>query len=272
MSGDAVGSSRGLMRIWNTFRGALAEEETRSREATAALPAGGVDGRALAVLFGTAILLTVQEYYSKRGFYLSHVMPKGANGSSPDQQMKQLLYWATICVATYLVIPSIIVKAFFKQRLSEYGLTWRGFWGHAWIYAIMFAGMVPIVWWASTQPSFLQTYPFYRASLADPSGYWLWAAAYGAQFFALEFFFRGFMVHGLKRRFGAYGIVIMAIPYCMIHYGKPIPETLGAVIAGVALGWLSLRSGSIMLGVLIHVSVALTMDLMSLWRQAALPF
>ena len=42
----------------------------------------------------------------------------------------------------------------------------------------------------------------------------------------LEFFFRGFILHGTKQRFGFYAIFVMIIPYCMIHFGKPIVETI----------------------------------------------
>ncbi|MBE7525992.1 CPBP family intramembrane metalloprotease [candidate division WWE3 bacterium] len=63
---------------------------------------------------------------------------------------------------------------------------------------------------------------------------------------------------------------VMVIPYCMIHFGKPMPETFAAIIAGVVLGFLSLKSKSIWLGVMIHCSVALTMDLCALYRKGLL--
>ena len=56
----------------------------------------------------------------------------------------------------------------------------------------------------------------------------------------------------------------MIVPYCMIHYGKPLPETLGAIGAGLMLGTLAMRTRSIWGGVLIHVGVATTMDVLAL--------
>jgi membrane protease YdiL (CAAX protease family) len=87
------------------------------------------------------------------------------------------------------------------------------------------------------------------------------------QFFCLEFFFRGFVVHGLKKRFGYYAVFMMTIPYCMIHFGKPMPETIAAIIAGVILGTLSLKSRTIWMGVIIHYSVAIAMDFSALWQK-----
>ncbi len=58
----------------------------------------------------------------------------------------------------------------------------------------------------------------------------------------------------------------MTIPYCMIHFGKPMPEALGAIGAGVVLGLLSLKTRSIWLGAAIHIGVAWTMDALAIWH------
>ena len=124
--------------------------------------------------------------------------------------------------------------------------------------------MLPAVIIASHTPSFRHTYPFYR--LANRSGFdlWAWEALYAAQFVSLEFFFRGFILQGLRRALGSNAIFVMIVPYCMIHYGKPLPETLGAIGAGLILGTLAMRTKSIWGGVLIHIGVAMTMDVLAL--------
>jgi membrane protease YdiL (CAAX protease family) len=50
----------------------------------------------------------------------------------------------------------------------------------------------------------------------------------------------------------------------MIHYGKPMAETYGAIIAGVVLGTLAMRTRSIWGGVLVHCAVAISMDVLAL--------
>jgi membrane protease YdiL (CAAX protease family) len=52
----------------------------------------------------------------------------------------------------------------------------------------------------------------------------------------------------------------------MVHFGKPLPEVLGAVVAGLVLGAMALRTRSIWGGVAVHLGVAWTMDLLALWR------
>jgi len=57
----------------------------------------------------------------------------------------------------------------------------------------------------------------------------------------------------------------------MIHYGKPVLETLGAIVAGTVLGTLALRTRSIWSGFLIHVTVAVSMDIAALLMGPGLP-
>jgi membrane protease YdiL (CAAX protease family) len=61
------------------------------------------------------------------------------------------------------------------------------------------------------------------------------------------------------------------VPYCMIHFGKPYLEANGAIIAGIVLGSLSMRTKSIYAGFLVHVTVALAMDVVALSHRNALP-
>jgi len=56
----------------------------------------------------------------------------------------------------------------------------------------------------------------------------------------------------------------------MIHFDKPMMETIAAIIAGIILGIMSLRSKSIWMGVFMHCCVALTMDLCALYRKGML--
>lgn len=129
--------------------------------------------------------------------------------------------------------------------------------------------MLNLVWIVSYTDSFQNTYPFYRIDYnhASIKHLFIWEGFYFLQFDGLEFFFRGYMVHALKKQFSLYSIFIMMIPYCMIHFGKPLPETVGAIFAGIILGILSMKSNSIWLGVLLHFSVAIAMDCFSLMHN-----
>jgi uncharacterized protein len=189
-----------------------------------------------------------------------------------NTRLYALLFWASSCVLLYFVIPALVVKLVFRQSLKDYGLGLSGAWKHIMVYVILFFIVVPAVIAVSFSERFQEQYPFYKSYIDGqlPPGFVIWELAYAMQFFALEFFFRGFLLHGLKHRMGFYAVFAMIIPYCMIHFGKPFPETLAAIIAGFVLGVLSLRTKTIWLGFLIHVSVAWSMDLTALIQTGVL--
>jgi membrane protease YdiL (CAAX protease family) len=244
-----------------------------------------VDRKVIVVLLTTAVTLTLQEYIFRSGTLAGAVgvlEQVGAAGlghwidrqttSPQDRQLAELIYWAAGTVVNYVVIPSLVVKLLLRERLAGFGLRVRGILGSSWIYVAMFAGMIgPLVYFSQTS-AFQAKYPFYRPLPGEPfwPRFWTWELFYAAQFFALEFFFRGFMLHGLRHRFGFYAIFVMTVPYCMIHYGKPMPETFGAIGAGIILGFMSLKTRSIWFGAGLHVAVALSMDFLALWHKGML--
>jgi membrane protease YdiL (CAAX protease family) len=190
---------------------------------------------------------------------------------SPNARILQLSQWVAFIVIGYLVIPMLIIKFYFKENISAFGFAGKIRRKDFKIYGLMLLVMIPIVIAMSYTNAFQHKYPFYHDSKALPDAHlFIWEAEYMLQFFALEFFFRGFFLHGIKQRFGFYSIFVMMIPYCMIHFGKPFPETISAIVAGLVLGILSLKSNNIWLGFLIHCSVAITMDICSIWQQGLL--
>lgn len=182
----------------------------------------------------------------------------------------QLLYWSSATFIGYMVLPALYARFIMRERLADMGLGLRGALKYWWIYVGLFGLVLPAVLVVSFTESFQQTYPFYEYAGRSAGDLIAWELIYALQFLSLEFFFRGVLIHATKHRLGVYSILLSLIPYCMIHFGKPLPETLGAVFAGVALGLLSLYTRSIWLGVAIHISVAVAMDILSLVAQGKL--
>ena len=75
------------------------------------------------------------------------------------------------------------------------------------------------------------------------------------------------MLFGAVRVLGLGAIPAMVVPYMMIHFPKPELECFGSIIAGFALGAIALRTRAIFAGMLIHITVAWTMDAMALWHE-----
>ena len=184
-------------------------------------------------------------------------------------QLEHLIFWASQSFFFYLIIPTLIIKILFKQHWADYGFKLKGGLKNWPLYLALFVFILPLIYFFSTTPNFQSHYPFYRLYPHEPwyPNLLIWESFYFIQFVGLEFFFRGFMVHGLKEKMGIHSVLVMTIPYCMIHFQKPLPECLGSIIAGLILGTLSYRNNSVILGIVIHYAVALSMDLCALWQR-----
>jgi len=222
---------------------------------------GRTDWKVMIILVTAAASLTVQEYLGQRGAYDDWFpLVRGDRYGT----LKGYAWWTAWRVIGYVAIPVAVIAALPGERVRDYHLSLRGFTRHLWIYVAMFALILPAVVIASRTDAFRHTYPFYRLATRSSFDLWTWELMYALQFLSLEFFFRGFLLHGLRRALGANAIFVMVVPYCMIHFGKPMAETFGAIGAGLILGTLAMRTRSIWGGVLIHVGVAWTMDLLAL--------
>jgi membrane protease YdiL (CAAX protease family) len=222
--------------------------------------AGRTSLRVLIVLLTIAASLTLQEYLGGHDTY-ERLFPRDGG---IYWELYGFAWWSGWRLLGYVIIPMIVLACLPGERIRDYHVSPRGFGRHFWIYAVLFAAVLPAVLAASTTQAFRHTYPFYRMANRSYLDLVIWELLYGLQFLSLEFFFRGFILHGLRRALGANAIFVMLVPYCMIHYGKPLPETLGALGAGLILGTLAMRTRSIWGGVLIHVGVASTMDVLAL--------
>lgn len=275
--------------LWAFFHRTWRELDVEAHEHQGRTLAAGRYNYRPAVLFViTALVLTLQEYYGGRDFYEDHIRPflreietaqalaPGGLGRFVHLRKYSELYgygwWAFARVFGYVALPMAAWKLFFrKDSLLDMGLRVRGFRRHAWIYGACLAIVIPAVFVVARQPEFGNYYPFYKQSSRSWFDLAAWETMYFAQFFALEIFFRGFWLSGLRNTLGSGAIFAMCVPYCMIHYGKPYLEAAGAVVAGVALGSLAMRTKSIYSGFLVHVTVALSMDLLALAHKGALP-
>lgn len=240
------------------------------------------DRKTITVLVATAISMTMIYYYGPSTSFrteasllrlvgLGHwgdAMRYWLNGHE-HASLHQLQFWASVCILFYLVFPVLIVKFIFREKLSDYGLKIKGMFKGWSAYLILFLLVFPFVVLVSFEDSFQQTYPFFLPPDGKPvfPVLWHWEIFYALQFFSLEFFFRGFMIHGTRHRFGIYSVFVMVVPYCMIHFAKPFPEACGSIMAGIMLGFLSYRTRSIWMGAMIHVAVAVSMDYLSLWHR-----
>ena len=238
-----------------------------------------LDRRAIAALVYTAFGLA-SIYYLKDTETVARLL-KGTDlewfGSliaySPDNNLPGLAWWVAIVTVFYFIGPLLMIKFVWNADVRDFGLKARIEPGFSKVLAACIAVMLPLVYVMSLTSGFSAKYPFLRIFNGEPyigRTLLIWELIYFVQFFGLEFFFRGFLIHSLKRSLGLYSIFVMTVPYCMIHFGKPPAETFAAIAAGIFLGWLSYRNGSIWLGLALHCTVAFSMDILALLNKGLL--
>lgn len=222
----------------------------------------------LILVFSAFCLVCIHFLSGRLGFdFVSDQFPLLSEEAHRD--FWKMIFWAGTTIFFYVAIPILVIRLVFKEKVSEYGLKRKGAFSFAGFYAVAFLLLFPFVVWVSFSPEFQITYPFFVPTNRNEMipYFFVWEIFYVAQFFALEFFFRGWMVLGLKKDLGLYSVFVMVLPYCMIHFTKPMPECVGSIFAGIFLGLMTYRTQSVWMGALLHVAVALSMDFLSLWHK-----
>lgn len=169
---------------------------------------------------------------------------------------------------TLLLLPVLLVRFGIKDKVRDYGfhLT-HGKLGWGFVLAGWLLMLPLIVLVLQFFPAFQQKYPLSDLAGTNWKLFIVYEISYGVYMFCWEFFFRGFMLFGLEKRFGNYSILIQTIPFVVQHGTKPFAEAMGSIITGVALGILALETRSFIYGAAVHWLVAMSMDVLALaWK------
>ena len=222
----------------------------------------GWERQATVILLASALLLMLHRYYTRRSFFRLHFAEYF--GAGPLAESYPYYYWFLTTGITLFLVPVLVARFGTTQRLKDYGfqlgnqkLGWSVT-GAAWVLMIPVVILAVIVY-----PPFRVKYPLCKVIADSWQTFLPYQLAYGVYMFSWEFFFRGFMLFGLERKFGNYSILIQTIPFAVLHYSKPLPEALGSIIAGVLLGVLALETRTFLYGAAIHWLVAMTMDVVA---------
>ena len=172
-----------------------------------------------------------------------------------------------------LIIPCFVYW-FFADRKEQnfYGFKTKGV--SFLPYFVLLSLMIPLLFWAGTQPDFLDTYPRYTKIGIDAGHVrypWivaLYELVYGSDFIFTEFFFRGFIILAFARKFGHRAILPMCVYYITIHFGKPLGETISSFFGGLLLGVIAYRTQSIYGGIIVHLGIAFLMELFAFLGRA----
>lgn len=197
------------------------------------------------------VLVTIKIYQGDQQFYADHL-------ANPDHAPAvhdwfRWLYHHLASLLLWAIIPMILVKAWLRGNLRDYG--WQlGDWRFGLKATLIAVIVMPIpVYISSLNPEHREWYPLTTLATASAGYFALWGLSYLPHYIGWEFLFRGFVGMGMKKYYGAIGATgIQVIITTLLHIGKPMGETWGAAIGGVYLGWLCYRTGSVWYAIAFH--------------------
>ncbi|MCK5145546.1 CPBP family intramembrane metalloprotease [bacterium] len=242
-SGDSLKGQQVADEIKITFRKLFSERDTESTF----------------ILFIVPILLTLWVYYGKQTDF--DALFKGLQGRW-NQDIYSTIYEYLSAFLLMFWIPYFFVKVGFRKGLKDFGFK-LGDWRYGMRFVMIAA---PFLLWAAytgaAQPGIQAEYPLARSMIGHWRLFLLVECFYIVYYVSWEFMFRGFMLFGLERKFGALpAILIQTIPSAIVHIGKPASESFGAIAAGLAFGYLAIRSRSIIYPLILHIIVGIATDI-----------
>jgi membrane protease YdiL (CAAX protease family) len=156
-------------------------------------------------------------------------------------------------IALYGLLPmALVVAVHRKSLLRDFGLQlpplrWFGF-------CVAYLLVVhPINWLYAQDPELLGRVPFYRPAAEGGAIFWKYQLLVAFAMFGWEFILRGYLLLGLRERFGPWAILIPMFPFVILHYSYGSFELWASILDGLFLGGLAYVSRSIWPPVFVHI-------------------
>jgi CAAX protease family protein len=199
-----------------------------------------------------SIVLAVSTAVVLASFYASHA-PR-------PPTWEALLIGLAFQAMLFFVVPACVVRFVLRERLGAFGVTWRMPAARCiWLVGVAILFLAVVL--ATRIPEVHAAYPVVREARTDPWRLLPSTLAFATYGFAWEFFFRGFLLFGLRERWGRVAILLQAVPCTLLHFGKPSLEIAASFPAALVFGVIAFANQSIVPGWVLHVAVALVMNL-----------
>ena len=161
-------------------------------------------------------------------------------------KLTQFKYWDRVIL--YLVVPLAVIVFVFRENPKEFGFGFGDWKAGLLITAVGILFMAPVIYFlGSGNESMKAYYQPYVSGLP-------WTTF--LDLIGWEFIFRGWILFGYARKFGPESLWLQAVPFALMHNGKPELETLSTIFGGFAFGWIAYRTKSFLYPFLIHWFIA----------------
>ncbi len=188
-------------------------------------------------------------------FTIDWLRPFSPPGGIFNQHLASVVWFFLIPAAVNLIHP--------RMRWKEMG-GGKGSPRHwlPWLFFLLIAGSL----WAlimSRNPAYRSYYPLYAPAAESIGLFVLFQLSVGLSMFAWEFFCRGFLMFGLKPRFGRHAILVQLVLFTLLHRGKP--EYLLSMLGGLGMGIFAYQAGTFLPVFLLHWAVSMVLDIFCLF-------
>ncbi len=226
----------------------------------------GKDRKPAIVLLLVPIIFTIWKYQGSPEFFDVHL--SGIFSQGADLSFLRILYYGICSFILLFVIPALTVKYVLKEKITDYGVKFAdakfGLLVLIIAYPIILVTMIPV----GQNPLYRALNPMYPDAGKSVPVFIMYAFVYLLYYIGWEFFFRGFMLFGLREKFGDFfAVMIQTVPSVIAHIGRPESEMFSSIIAGIAFGYLVLKSRSLWYVIILHWFIGLGCDLICIMAR-----
>jgi len=224
-----------------------------------------IDFKTTAIFLVSIILFIISWYFSNPKFF-SETFSFHKSFDLIIEDLVSFSYWFILDFSLFLVIPIVLIKYLFHEKINNYGISFgkKKIGLTFTLFSILI--FIPIIYFISASENFSRYFPLMESAKDDLAVFLIYEILFLLFIFSWEFIFRGFMLFGLEKKFGLYSIFIQMIPFVILHNGKPFIETFASIFGALFLGYLALRTRSILYGFLIHAFILITLDVLAFVR------
>lgn len=171
--------------------------------------------------------------------------------------------YIVVNIAFLLWLPMLLIFFVLRQDPSAFGFTIGEPRQGYKLAGLCFLGVLPLLFIACRIPRFQAYYPINHNAELSLAWFAYFELTYGLYLFCWEFFFRGFLLFGLQKSLGVVGaVIVQAIAFGIMHYGKVPMECFVSFFAAVPLAIVALRGKSFVPCFALHWAAAVTFDVL----------
>jgi len=210
------------------------------------------------ILCAVTLLYIVYCYEGSSRFFMLFL---NRSGVWVTAQARSYYYQWSMAFFLLGIIPLLIIKIGFKERLKDYGIFLKKPIITLFIALSGIAVVTPFVYFGSKRPDLNSLYPLVQNAGRSPGLFLKSSVFYFLYYIGYEICFRGFLFMGIKDDIGdIQAVMVSLIATVLLHATQPQSETLMAVLAGIVFPLIVKKLGTLWPVIIIHAYTGISLD------------